>query len=350
MRKINLRKYALPVFSALAIVVLLVYTNTYKESVRDAVLACGNVLIPSLFPFFFFSSFIVYTDSLSPITRHMGIAGKILAIPKEGLTAVILSVIGGFPVGAKTTAALYAEGKVNRQQAKKLTYCCVGAGPGFLVTFIGENLLGSKQAGLMLLASDAVSVLVLLAVNRRGAYDNCKAKKVKTLSLGEAIVLSTEGAVRTTLSMCGFVMIFTVVNNLLTLMPYYNEYISNALEITSGTINHSGSMPYEAIAFFVGFGGICVHFQIYGVVREIGINKLQFVLMRILQGVISGATLHILLKIFPVSKAVFGNLTAKIVPSISGTVWGAAAIIMLSVIFLISIGRNNKREVNLCAE
>lgn len=329
----------------------------------DGIYTCGKVLVPSLFPFFFLSSFIVYSNGLSPITKLLGFLGEIFKIPKEGIIAVLLCLIGGFPVGAKTVSTLYNTGKISLEDAKNLSYCCVGAGPGFLVTFIGEGIFLSKKFGLILLASNGLSVFALLILRRvtryiklkiKTNYQNNISEKAKAKSLigninennrntsskmpiGEAIVRSTESAVQSTFSMCGFVLIFIVINNILSLTPIYSEYIAFIMEITSGIINYGSNMSYELIAFFVGFGGICVHFQIYGIIKEIKINKAHFVMMRILQGGVSAITVYFLLKLFPVVKETFSNISGSPHPAFSSTIWGAFAIIILSAVFLISI-------------
>lgn len=340
--------------------ILLIYTDTCKDSVTDGIKACTGILVPSLFPFFFLSSFIVYTDSLSVLTKPLGFAEKLFGIPRAGIGAVVLSLIGGYPVGAKTVAALYKENKITYDTAKKLCYCCVGSGPGFLVTFIGEGIFLSKRFGVLLLISNVASVFSVLLLGRfsnflRRNKDSSKAQKVSVkhtknnspIKIGEAVVLATESAVKATLAMCGFVVIFIVINNLLALIPLYNGYLAATLEITGGLIKYGCGMTFEMIAFLTGFGGLCVHFQIYGIAGKIKINKLQFVFARIAQGGISALVLHILLLIFPVTRETFSSLSSAPRGTFSGTLWGGGAIILLSIVFIITI---KKQEVDLCAE
>ena len=356
----NFLKYFFALVTLFGIVILLIYTDTCKDSVTEGINACTGILVPSLFPFFFLSSFIVYTDSLSVLTKPLYFAEKIFDIPRAGIGAVILSLIGGYPVGAKTVSALYRENKITYYTAKKLCYCCVGSGSGFLVTFIGEGIFLSKKFGILLLISNAVSVISVLLLSRlnslfRKNKESSKEFKVSEkivennsrLNLGDAVVLATENAVKTTLSMCGIVVIFIVINNLLALIPLYNGYLALALEITGGLIKYGKGMTFETIAFITGFGGICVHFQIYGIAGKIKINKLQFVFARIVQGGISALVLHILLLLFPVTRETFSSLTSAPNGTFSGTLWGGGAIILLSIVFLITI---KKQEVNLCAE
>jgi hypothetical protein len=334
----NIRKWIVLTASLVGTIALMTFTETYKTSVTQGIFACGNVLIPSLFPFFFLSSFMVATDCLSVVTNHLGAVEKILGIPRQGIIAVVMCLIGGFPVGAKTVSALYDAHKISSKQAEKLYYCCVGAGPGFMVTFIGENILQSKEAGILLLASNSISVLIILLINRTKAKGFTSTKELSSaLPIGDAIVSSAKNAVNSTFSMCSFVIIFIVINNLLALLPFYSSHISLALEITGGVISYGNEIPLEMLAFWVGFGGICVHFQIFGMIQKVKISRFYFVITRALQGCISALAFHFLLLVFPIAKSTFGNLQVKAVPQLSGTLWGGFAIIIFSVIFLITI-------------
>ena len=337
--------------SAVFIALLLFDTSAYKQSVTDGLNACGNVLVPSLFPFLFLSSFIVESDGLSAFTKRLGFLCRILRISNEGILALILCLIGGFPVGAKTVSTLYREKKITYEEAKKLSYCCVGAGPGFMITFVGQGIFHSKELGIMLFFSNMLGVLFTFFIQRKSTFEiRDNHSQLRRKSIGEALVTSTESAVRATLSMCGFVVLFIVINNLLSLVPFWNGYLASMLEITGGTINYAQNMRFEFVGALIGFGGICVHFQIFAIIKDIKINKAYFVMMRVLQGLFSGITLHILLRIFPVAQETFGNMESPPHPKVYTTLWGGGALIILSIIFLMSIKNKNKQEVNLCAE
>lgn len=345
----NFRNLIFTISALISISALLWFTDLYKQSVTDGLLGCCNVLVPSLFPFFFLSSFIVYSDCFSVVTKKLSWAEKLTGISPQGLLAVLLCVIGGFPVGGRVVSSLFSQGKITENEAKRLSYICVGAGPGFIVTFVGEGIFGNKALGLLLLVASVSSVVTLVMLSRFIPLkkDNIPLKNNTQYSIGESIVKGTESAVRSTLSMCGFVVIFVVINNLMSLLPYYNGVIATLLEITSGMINFGNDMNVILVAFLIGFGGICVHFQIFGIIKNINISKVLFFLVRILQGLISALYIHILLYFFPVAEQVFSSMEENTVPQLSSTAWGGGGLILLSIIFLLSI---KKSEVNLCVE
>ena len=50
---------------------------------------------------------------------------------------LLLSVTGGYPIGAKSCNELYKNGNAGTEECKRASMFMVCAGPGFLVSFIG---------------------------------------------------------------------------------------------------------------------------------------------------------------------------------------------------------------------
>lgn len=76
----------------------------------QGLLYCGNILIPSLFPFMVLSTFIVKSGIadalgkfLSPVTKRLFHTDGSVGV------VILLGLTGGFPVGAKGVATLYSE-------------------------------------------------------------------------------------------------------------------------------------------------------------------------------------------------------------------------------------------------
>ena len=117
----------------------------------------------------------------------------------------------------------------------------------------------------------------------------------------EVFTFAAYEASKAMLQICGFIILFcsfsNVINN--SALP---EFIKNIIlatsEITSAiTIYHSPII----LAFLLGFGGFCVHFQVLSAGKEVRPSYLRFVLSRILHGTISAIVCAALLKCFPIS-------------------------------------------------
>ena len=142
-------------------VLLLVYAQGSREGAAQGVRLCLSVLVPSLFPFMAVTQLFVHTGLCQR-------AGKVLHRPARALfglsgafaPVILLCLVGGYPVGAGGIDALYRQGAVSRREAERAALFAVCAGPGFVVSFVGAAVYGSRETGLVLFGAQSVSVLV----------------------------------------------------------------------------------------------------------------------------------------------------------------------------------------------
>ena len=88
-----------------SMVVLIAYPEKMATGIADGLLICGNILIPSLFPFTVLAMFFIESNILQ---RH-------LKTPiMFSLFVFLLSIIGGYPVGAKIISSSYQKGILSR--------------------------------------------------------------------------------------------------------------------------------------------------------------------------------------------------------------------------------------------
>ncbi|MFA9382095.1 MAG: hypothetical protein ACERKO_13650, partial [Acetanaerobacterium sp.] len=117
-------------------VAVLYFCNAQAVSagVRDGLLVCANTLIPSLFPFMILCAFIVnsrLSDYLSAPFAFF--TARVLRLPAFTGSVFLLSLVGGYPVGARMIAQLYREGRISGHTASRMLLFCVNAGPAFLI-------------------------------------------------------------------------------------------------------------------------------------------------------------------------------------------------------------------------
>lgn len=82
-------------------------------------------------------------------------------LPPEAAPALVLGLIGGYPVGAATACALLSEGVLSREAAERVNRFCNCASPGFCIGLVGLGVFGSAQAGAMLYGIHIVSALIV---------------------------------------------------------------------------------------------------------------------------------------------------------------------------------------------
>lgn len=320
-------------------IMTIVFSTDVSKGIYKGICFCSQVLVPSIFPFMVISSITAKSN--------LKISGKILnriskalfGISANILPAVIIGILGGYPVAARGIAALFNQGIITKEEARKASYAAVGAGPGFLITFVGIKLLHSYEIGIVLLSAQIISVFLLGMINNfvfRGSNynSNIEYKIDKTTNI---FIKSTSEAVHALIEMCALVCVFSAV---ISVVEKYtaSEYIAVFLEVTTACFKLSRSADVFLIAFAVGFGGLCVHFQIFQALGNIGINKLLFFLYRIIQGIITAVTTYLSIKIFNITIPVFSGVQGDITLDLSGTVIGSVTLIVTGICFLYSIG------------
>lgn len=329
---------------------LFIFSNECKDGAIDGILLCLGVLVPSLFPFFILSSFLAETGILDCLTPVLDPVAKIL-LGTRGvcLVPVILSLVGGYPVGARATAALYDKGSISKSEAKRLSCICCSAGPGFLVTFVGVSMLLSKDSGIILLSSLIISVITLCVLSRFifGKSDTSEESTISKarLSVSEALVTSVNSAVKSAAGMCGFVIAFSVLCNVLTegfgASNTIGKIFVSVLEITTGVSLVSGEVSLEIIAALTGFGGICVHMQIFRELKGIEFSKARFYIFRLVQGGVCLLTTKLLLLAFPVTEEVFSTVSKPPQLTFYSSIVGCIALVVTSAVFILALRRKS---------
>ena len=97
-----------------AAAMILVFPSAAANGISDGMRYAAEMLIPSLFPFMVISSFLIRSGASDSFGKAFApVTEKLFGLPKDCGAAIILSFIGGFPVGAKCVRLLYDEGKIN---------------------------------------------------------------------------------------------------------------------------------------------------------------------------------------------------------------------------------------------
>ncbi len=335
-------------FFLAAILLLLIFPKDARNGGTNGGYLCIQVLIPSLFPFMVLSDFSVksgLTDYVPGFFER--ITRCLMKLPKEAAPAIFLCLIGGYPVGAKTVKALYNTKRISKKQAERMCLFTVASGPGFLVTYVGAVMTRSLKLGYFLLIAQTLSVIFLGIVSRlfykQEEEVNEKDSSIKRLSFGEALISSVESAIKSTAGLCGLVVLFSAFCEIFITLCHSNPNITLLaafFEITLGVKEICKTPSPLLLAFFCGFGGLCVHLQIFLSLKGLKINKVVFYLFRTLQGLICSIVTMTLYKLFPDVRAVFSSVECA-EPKLKTSFLGCFLLIITAGLFLIIL-QNSK--------
>ncbi len=307
------------------------------DASKESLNLCINVIIPTLFPFFVFSSLAIslgLADILGKIFG--GLMKPIFNVNGSCSTAFILGLISGFPVGAKTAINLYQNGQCSKTEAERILSFSNNAGPAFILGTVGIGIWNSSYIGWILwLTQISASVIVGFIFGKLWKNKelensiNFPLKKSRVVRFLPALTDAVKSAAINLIYISSFIIFFSIVIRLLIvsgvipltaeilsdIVPLkslttkdYENIISGIFEFTTG-INHIGnSAPYShsltLTAAILGWAGLSVHCQVLSFVYESGLSPIPYIAGKALQTLISAITVFIISIYIPLEDTV----------------------------------------------
>lgn len=331
-----MKKMLLPVLLAVgAATLIIVKPEICSSGAAEGILLCGRVIIPSLFPLTVCTLFITECMRCPTGGRFNRAVKRLFHLSADELLIVALSLLGGYPIGARLLNDAVEKGRISPEKAGIMLCYCVNSGPAFSVLAIGVGIYSSKTVGLLLLTAHLLpSVLMCLLTAPFTKSSSPPKAAVKCPTAADCFVSAVASAAGTVTSICGWVILFSVVGEYTDCfsaqMPAL-RFLGCLLEVTNAAAR-TRSLPFTA--FLLGFAGLAVWCQILSIARRVKINFALFLLSRCLHGALSALLLMLLLKIFKIS--VTASATPVFVPTSDGLAVMLSALITATV-FVISV-------------
>ncbi|MDR2525773.1 MAG: hypothetical protein LBC83_06290 [Oscillospiraceae bacterium] len=365
MRRLRESGLWLASFGCVACIVLLVlYSPAAAAGAREGLLICGQVVLPTLFPFFvlsaLFATLLQRKATLRSSTARLHglrVMERLFRQPAAAAGVLLIGLLGGYPMGAKAAAQLFERSLLTRRQAQCLQLFCFNAGPAFLIGVVGSALLGSREAGLLAFASLSLASLALGLGSRLlspapGALlppaTTASNAQSHTRTLTDSTILGcvTQG-VAAALNVCAWVILFSCVCALLQFLPAGLRPAipaANAmLEVSSGVVQAvRAGMPLPVLCAVLGWGGLSVHCQILGDLRKVGLRLRWFWTARALHGGLAAAICSQLMHWFPPDTPTALTLGSRSVQLWAISAPAAAALLLFCAFLILDLDLNRK--------
>ena len=310
------------------------------DSVSGAVaglLICASVIIPSLFPFMVVGNLFSELGLTHRLAKTSApLMGWLFGVSGAGGTAFLLGLTGGYPLGAMSVAQMHSQGMVEKEEAEHLLGFCNNCGPAFIIGVAGSTVFGSPVIGFFLYGvhiTAAVLTGILLRFRHRKSIargrksallkvDLAMRQPIKTVRFSDAFTESVKRATLTILSVCGFVVFFSVIVALLDAVgvmralagelffllgsepegKFTRSLFGGILELGTGVSSMIG-LPATAgnlslCAFILGWGGLSVHAQAAAVTGGGGLRSARHFLGKLLHGACSFVLTLLLFPVF----------------------------------------------------
>lgn len=278
---------------------VLIFSNNLNEGIKQGINLCINNVIPSLYIFTFLSIFIVKCNLFDNL-KICGIIAKLLNINKISASIYLLSLISGYPVGAKLINETYKQNVIDYKTSKNMLYYCINPSPAFIVSIVGIGIYNNEFFGLIILISSLMSsfITALFLRNKNSISTNFKTNIY--IDYNKNLLDSIKETNFCMISICSWVILVNSVIFILCNSKY--NFILPLLEVTCG-VNIAKNYSVYYVAFIIGFGGIAVIMQVISMLKDIKI-KCEIVLIKILNGILTALFTAVLLRIFPQSFSV----------------------------------------------
>ena len=327
----NLKKITASLFVSFLICCMIIKPNLCINSVYSGLAVWAKCVLPSLLPFMFFTKLLTNLNFISKLTNKFYKLNSIFfKAPKISSYIFLMSVISGYPVGAKMISEYYKMGIISHKDANKLCTFCSTSGPLFIIGSVGTAMLKSTKLGYILFVSHLLSTILNGLIYRNFFVENNENKSLtnkKNFSILEKndqkinkkqqkndnfnqnmLAASMKDTILSVLIVGGYIAIafliidifnelnlFYPINYLLEicgLKSYSQALTSGLLEVSKGCLMLSNlGTPKILImtiaSFLISFGGLCVFLQATTFLKDAKVNLKFYLFQKITHGVLS---------------------------------------------------------------
>ncbi len=287
-------------------------SNKVIESVNFSISIWKDNLFPTLFPFFVVSSLLLnygFVDILGNLLSKP--MNKLFHLPGCCGFVLAISLVSGFPSGAKYTKDLVENNLITTKQAERLLTFTHYSNPLFILGMIGSILLNNQKLAYLIIIAHIVSGLLVGIIFRKKNYYSCENMQKKSnktsKTFGQLLTESIMSSLNTMFLLLGIVTIFliisTIIKNIVSLPPILSTIVSGILEMTQGVKLASLMQTSELIKIIIitgiiSFGGLSVHMQVLGIISEQKIRYKYFFLARIIHSILAMLLVSIIYILF----------------------------------------------------
>lgn len=292
---------------------LILKPQLYMNAVADGLKLFAVSVLPAMFPFFFFSKLLTslgVAGSLSSFTKKP--VRFLYRAPDIGGYVLVMSMLSGYPVGARLVSDCCAEGLIDKEGAKSLISFTSTSGPIFVLGTVGAGMLGNYKAGIVILLSHYLGALINGLLYRGKKKETNNTAFIAPLTAYDSLLSDVlSSSIASTLAVGGYIALFNMAITALKDMSVIS-YLINALslsgsaakigegvltglvEVTRGclTLSLSGGALYiivPAAAALISFGGASVTLQSLTFLSKCGIKTPYYLLTKTTQALVTFA-------------------------------------------------------------
>jgi sporulation integral membrane protein YlbJ len=199
----------------LLIIIFFINLKTATDSAIEGCKLWFIAILPTVLPFSVICNLLMAYNGISLYSKFLGpLLCKPLGLSKSCSLPLTASLLCGYPLGAKYCADLYNLKYIKKNEYVSLLNIATNCSPLFILGPVATSLLGNINLGYLLLIANYLSPLIIgLIIKRKcpSMSDEIKEIHVNNKNFGELFKDALEKAITTTISIGGFVVIFSII-------------------------------------------------------------------------------------------------------------------------------------------
>lgn len=310
--------FCLSLFIFALIIGLALNPAKYISITYSGLIVWASVVLPALLPFFVLTKMLTSLNSLDTLCKVFEPITKFLfKTPAISSYIFLMSIISGYPLGAKLTSECYEQGLISKNMAQKITTFTSTSGPLFIIGTVGVGMLLNQTAGLVIFASHILGSIFNGVIYRNSFKESPLKKsnilKKQTTNLNNILAESMYNSIIAVLIIGGYIafffMLITMLNDYNLLLPFkqfltflfnifkldtnlVNAICNGLIEITKGCldVSTSGATLYTCTltcSFLISFGGFSIYFQATHFLNKCNINLKFYLFQKFTHAIIS---------------------------------------------------------------
>lgn len=334
--KINIKNRSFQIIILLLIISIVKNPSMSINSAKTGLNLWLNILVPSLFPFLIMSELFISSGLVKSLGSLLEPVMKpIFGISGEGSFPFIMSLVSGYPVGAKLTSRLRGLDIISKEEGDRLITIASTSGPLFILGSVSIGMLSLADIGGLLIIPHYLAVITVGLIFRcipsnpknnfyhksPSSQMNSMGKEIESDSIPIIISNSVRDSINSILIIGGFVIIYNVIIDVLLDSQFISillidlsrilkvdqellkGFFAGLIELTTGcsriaSLNINIMIKIQTINFLIGWGGLSILSQAISFISQTDISIKKYISSKFLHGIISSIYTYLLYLIY----------------------------------------------------
>lgn len=276
---------------------MILFPHLYISKTLDGISAWAFNVLPSILPFIFFTKVLGTTGTVEKFSSLFKKPCEFLFnTPQISSYVFFMSIISGYPIGAKITSDLYLNGKLSRAEAFRMTSFCSTSGPMFIIGAVGSIMLKNAMYGYIIFVSHILGAILNGIIYRKIKVKEIpfseQHEKKSSLDLSTIVLDTSLSVISVGVIIAIFFVIITSFSPILGFLPPKTSALfEGIIEITKGCIDIAKSYndfgKILACTFVISFGGISTILQSLTMLEKLKMPFPLFILQKFSHAVLS---------------------------------------------------------------